>query len=123
MKNIVLCGSMKVKDKILEVKEELENKGYNVLIPKECMEGLPKVLASRKHLERVIDSKNSYILVVNSINRGIENYIGPNSLAEIAFGFYYNKNVYLLNDYYEPYLDELVGWNVVPLKGNLDNIK
>ncbi len=123
MKNIVLCGSMKVKDKILEVKEELENKGYNVLIPKECMEGLPKVLASRKHLERVIDSNNSYILVVNSINRGIENYIGPNSLAEIAFGFYYNKNVYLLNDYYEPYLDELVGWNVVPLKGNLDNIK
>ena len=87
------------------------------------MEGLPKVLASRKHLERVIDSNNSYILVVNSINRGIENYIGPNSLAEIAFGFYYNKNVYLLNDYYEPYLDELVGWNVVPLKGNLDNIK
>ena len=123
MKNIVLCGSMKVKDKILEVKEELENKGYNVLIPKECMEGLPKVLASRKHLERVIDPKNIYILVVNSINRGIENYIGPNSLAEIAFGFYYNKNVYLLNDYYEPYLDELVGWNVVPLKGNLDNIK
>lgn len=123
MKNIVFCGSMKVKDKILEVKEELENKGYNVLIPKECMEGLPKVLASRKHLERVIDPKNSYILVVNSINRGIENYIGPNSLAEIAFGFYYNKNVYLLNDYYEPYLDELVGWNVVPLKGNLDNIK
>lgn len=123
MKNIVLCGSMKVKDKILEVKEELENKGYNVLIPKECMEGLPKVLASRKHLERVIDPNNSYILVVNSINRGIENYIGPNSLAEIAFGFYYNKNVYLLNDYYEPYLDELVGWNVVPLKGNLDNIK
>ena len=123
MKNIVLCGSMKVKDKILEVKEELENKGYNVLIPKECMEGLPKVLASRKHLERVIDPNNSYILVVNSINRGIENYIGPNSLAEIAFGFYYNKNVYLLNDYYEPYLDELVGWNVIPLKGNLDNIK
>lgn len=123
MKNIVLCGSMKVKDKILEVKEELGNKEYNVLIPKECMEGLPKVLASRKHLERVIDSNNSYILVVNSINRGIENYIGPNSLAEIAFGFYYNKNVYLLNDYYEPYLDELVGWNVVPLKGNLDNIK
>ena len=25
MKNIVLCGSMKVKDKILSTKEELEN--------------------------------------------------------------------------------------------------
>ena len=28
--NIVLCGSMKVKDKIFEVKDILEAKGYNV---------------------------------------------------------------------------------------------
>lgn len=31
MKNIVLCGSMKVKDKILEVKEELENKIKDIM--------------------------------------------------------------------------------------------
>lgn len=123
MKNIVLCGSMKVKDKILEVKDILEAKGYNVLIPKECMEGLPKVVASRKHFERIIEPENTYILVVNSTKNGIENYIGPNTLTEIAFGFYYNKKVYLLNDYYEPYLDELKGWKVIPLQGNLDNIK
>ena len=40
MNNIVLCGSMKVKDKILEVKHSLENMGYNVLLPTECMDGL-----------------------------------------------------------------------------------
>lgn len=51
MKNIVLCGSMKVKDKIIEVEETLKEKGYNVLLPKECMEGLPKVIASRAHID------------------------------------------------------------------------
>lgn len=123
MKNIVLCGSMKVKDKILEVKDELEKRDFNVLLPKECMEGLPKIIASRKHFERIIDKDNDYILIVNATKKGIENYIGPNSFAEIAFAFYFNKKIYLLNDIYEPYKDELVGWGVIPLKGDLDNIK
>lgn len=123
MKNIVLCGSMKVKDKILEVKDELEKRDFNVLLPKECMEGLPKIIASRKHFERIIDKDNDYILIVNTTKKGIENYIGPNSFAEIAFAFYFNKKIYLLNDIYEPYEDELVGWGVIPLKGDLDNIK
>lgn len=123
MKNIVLCGSMKVKDKILEVKDELEKRDFNVLLPKECMEGLPKIIASRKHFERIIDKDNDYILIVNATKKGIENYIGPNSFAEIAFAFYFNKKIYLLNDIYEPYVDELVGWGVIPLKGDLDNIK
>ena len=35
--NIVLCGSMKIKDKIFEVKDELEKKGFNVLLPEECI--------------------------------------------------------------------------------------
>ena len=33
------------------------------------------------------------------------------------------KRVYLLNDIYKPYEDELVGWKVIPLKGNLKLIK
>lgn len=37
MKNIVLCGSMKVKDKILEVADTFEKDGYNVLLPIECI--------------------------------------------------------------------------------------
>lgn len=123
MKNIVLCGSMKVKDEIIRIKDILERNGWNVFLPKECMEGLPKVIASRKHFERIVNEDNPYILIVNATKNGIENYIGPNSFAEIAFAFFYNKKVYLLNDYYEPYLDELEGWNIIPLKGNLDNIK
>ena len=123
MKNVVLCGSMKVVDKIIEIGKELEKKGFNVLLPKECMEGLPKKIASRAHFDRVADKKNKYILIVNATKNGIDNYIGPNSLCEIAFGFYFKKKVFLLNDIYEPFKDEIEGWGVIPLKGDLNKIK
>lgn len=123
MRNIVLCGSMRVKDRIIEIANKLEAMGYNVLLPVECMQGVQKVIASRAHLNRVIDKDNEIILIVNETKNGIENYIGPNSFAEISFGFYYNKRVYLLNDIYEPYKDELIGWGIIPLRGKLENIK
>lgn len=121
--NVVLCGSMKVKDKILAVASNLEKIGYNVLLPIECMQGIEKTIASRAHMDRIANPDNEAILIVNETKNGIENYIGPNSFAEIAFGFYYNKKVYLLNDIYEPYKDELVGWNVISLKGDLNKMR
>lgn len=123
MKNVVLCGSMKVKDKIIEISEELKLRGYNVLLPIECMEGKDKIIASIAHFDRICNPENDIILIVNAEKNGIKNYIGPNSFAEIAFGFYHKKHVYLLNDIYEPYSDELLGWKVIPLKGNLNLIK
>lgn len=114
---------MKVKDEIIDVANQLEKKGFNVLLPVECMKGMDKAIASKAHFDRICNSNNEIILVVNATKNGIENYVGPNSFAEIAFGFYFKKRVYLLNDIYEPYKDELVGWNVIPLKGNLDILK
>ena len=118
-KKIILCGSMKVKDKILEVKDVLESYGFNVLLPEECIKGLDKVIASRSHFNRII-SNDSYVLIVNEEKNGIKNYIGPNSLCEIACSFYYNKKIFLFNDIYEPYKDELYAWGVIPLKGDLE---
>ena len=123
MTNIVLCGSMKVKDKMLEVANQLEEKGYNVLLPVECMKGLDKIIASRAHLDRICNPDTDIVLIVNATKNNIENYIGPNSFAEIAFGFYFGKKVYLLNDIYQPYEDELVGWKITPLNGNLELIE
>jgi len=119
-KRVVLCGSMKVKEEIFKVQKELEEKNYEVYIPAESLEEMSKGEASRRHFKKVID--NDIVVVVNAKKKGIDNYIGPNSLAEIAFGFYFKKKVYLLYDYYEPYKDELEGWGVIPLKGNMDKI-
>jgi len=121
-KTIILCGSMKVKDKIFEVKETLGEMGFEVLLPEECLKGLAKKEASRAHFNRIITNDAS-ILVVNEEKNNIKNYIGPNSLCEIAFAFYHNKKIFLLNDIYEPYRDELEGWGAIPLEGNLEKLK
>jgi len=122
LKNIVLCGSMKVKDDILYVAQQLKMLGFNPLLPLECLNNEPKNVASRSHFDRIVKPANTYILVVNAKKDGIDNYIGANSIAEVGLGFYYNKKVFVLNDYYEPYKDELEGWGVVALKGNLKDI-
>ena len=41
---------------------------------------------------------------------------------EIAMGFFYQKKVYVLYEDYEPYVDELTGWDVIPLHGDIANI-
>ena len=120
--NVVLCGSMKFKTEIIKISDRLKALGFNVLLPEECMRGEAKLIASRAHFNRIADPNNGIVLVVNATKNGIPNYIGPNTFAEIALGFYYNKKVFLLNDIYQPYDDELLGWNVNCLKGNLEKI-
>lgn len=65
MKNIVLCGSMSIKDKMLTIAETLKVHGYNILLPNECIEGKPKLEASRAHFNRIIDHNTNAILVIN----------------------------------------------------------
>lgn len=119
---IVLCGSMKVKESIFKIAKILEAKGNEVIVPKEFTVNMEKRDASIKHFDEITKKDTDIVLAVNEPKNGIENYIGPNTFAEIAIGFYKNKKVYVLNDYYTPYLDELEGWGVVPLKGDLTNI-
>lgn len=123
MKTIVLCGSMKFKDKILEVKDYLEKIDYKIELPIECMEGKSKEIASRAHFNRIVKDSTDGILVINPDKENIKNYIGPNSFAEIAFAFYFQKKIFLLQDIYEPYKDELTGWKSIPLKNELESIQ
>lgn len=123
MKRIVLCGSMKIKNKILDYAEQLKKKDYEVVIPREIIIEMKKEEASRLHFDEINNPQTDMVLAINETKDEIENYIGPNTFAEIAMAFYCKRKVYLLNDIYEPYRDELEGWNVIPLKGNIDNIE
>lgn len=122
MNRIVLCGSMKLKEKIFEVEHFLKNKGYEVITPKEFKVETTKGEATKLHFDEITNQKTDIVLAINVTKNGIENYIGPNTFAEIAMAFYFNKNIYLLNDIYEPYRDELEGWNAIALKGKLEDI-
>lgn len=122
MKRIVLCGSRKFKDMIIRLGKEIETKGYEVVIPREFIVPMSKKEHAKLHFSEIAKEDTDCILVVNEDKGDVKNYIGPNSFAEVAMAFFYNKKVFLKNDIYEPYQDELLGWEVIPLKGNLEKM-
>lgn len=64
MTKIILCGSMKVREKILEAKKILEQNNYQVLLPEECLKGIEKSIASRAHFKRIIE-EDAKVLIIN----------------------------------------------------------
>lgn len=116
---IVLCGSMRVKDSILKVGKMLTSEGHTVLYPEECMNDLPK---GKYHFDRILTADCVYVVNDSVTINGekIDNYIGANTLAEIGFAYFFDKDIFLHNDIYEPYRDELEAWGVETLKGNSD---
>ena len=120
MKRIVLCGSKRFKDEVLRIGKELEEKGYEAIVPKEFLVEMNKRDHAMLHFNEIANEKTDAVLIINENKGEEENYIGPNSFAEVAMGFYYGKKVYLKNDIYIPYKDELIGWGVIPLKGEID---
>lgn len=64
------------------------------------------------------------ILVVNRDKNNIKNYIGANSLIEIAFAHVLHKRIFLLNPIPEiNYSDEIRAMKPVVLNNNLNNIE
>ena len=116
---IVLSGSKKFIPKFFELEKQLTNMGHQVVVPREFMVEMEKRDASLLHFSEIQKDDVDCLLIVNESKNGFENYIGANGFAEIAFGFYFQKKVYLLNDIYEPYQEELEGWGIIPLKGDL----
>ena len=123
MKKIVLCGSKKFIPKFFELEKELKNMGFNVVVPREFIVDMEKKDASLLHFSEIDKDDVDALLIVNESKNGQDNYIGANGFAELAFGFYKGKEIYLLNDIYEPYSEELVAWEVIPLKGDISKLE
>ena len=116
---IVLSGSKKFIPKFFELEEKLKAKGYDVVVPQEFIVEMTKRDGSLLHFQQIDKEDVDAILTVNEDKGDEKNYIGANGFAELAFGFYKSKKIFLLNDIYEPYKEELVAWEVIPLKGDL----
>ena len=131
-KNIVICGSMHFYDDMVLCKTVLEKKGIHAIIPKdeknvinyfsteEFMQFKRKV--SSAYLKKIRNKSTSAILVYNATKNGRENYIGANTLVELAMAFIWNRKIFILNDIYEPLKDELIAWNCIFLKGDLEKL-
>lgn len=135
---IVICGSMKLSKKMIEVGDELLRLGHEVILPRhteeyaqmntsdhihnESAQNKMKDDLIRDHFNKIGES--DAILVVNDDLNGTRGYIGGNSFLEMGFAHVLNKNIYLLNDMPDSsFKDELVAMQPVVLNGNLDLIK
>jgi len=132
-KKITICGSMVFIEKMIEIKNKLEKKGFEVYYPKISEE---KIEYNELSESEQINLKNSFIdehinkikksdivLVVNYEKNGIKNYIGANSFLEIGFGYILGKKLYLLNDF--PKQDnvlEIKAMKPTVINNNLDKI-
>ncbi len=130
MSRIVISGSMQFLNEMEKCRELLEKKGFAVILPKEANRHsiTPehfndyKRFVSKRYFDVIADTNTAILLVVNPDKNGIKNYIGANTFAEIAIAFYFGKKIFLLNDIYGPYSDELLAWGAIPLKNNLNSL-
>ena len=135
---IVICGSMRLSKKMLQLKEELTNLGHFVVIPKHTEEYAALNTPDHMHNESVKNKinhdlirqyfgeieKNDAVLIVNDTLNDTPNYIGGNSFLEIGFAHVLNKNIYLFNPIPEmSYSDEIIAMQPIILDGDLKLIK
>lgn len=132
-KKIVICGSMLFYDEMIKCQKHLKELGIESIIPKEENDMVSqynheqfidfKRKVSNAYLKKIREKNTMGVLVYNAEKRGIPNYIGANTLVELAMAFVWNRKIFLLNDIYIPLKDELQAWGCICLKGELDKIK
>ncbi len=142
---IVVCSSLDFTYKIQETKEKLEKEGHEVIIPLNAKKIIDGEITFEKY-KRVKESQgdsifrkmagtdlikryfgiirdSDCILVVNERKKGIDGYIGGNTLLEMGFAYVLGKKIYLLNNIpWISYTDEIEHMNPIILNGNLSKI-
>jgi hypothetical protein len=147
---ITICSSVEFTPTILEIKKVLEDKGWEVRIPfftakilsgdityEEFMEtkknGNGDTLLRQKEnvdfFQRYWDfiKESDAILVLNLTKKGIDGYIGGNTLIEMAFAHICKTKIYLYHPLPERsvamhYVDELLDFNAVVINEDLSLI-
>ena len=96
----VICGSMKNLELMTGIGEVLERSGLDVVTPepdeRTATSSAMKRAASLRHIRHIRHQRTAAILVVNVDRPEANNYVGPNSFAEISIAFADDRKVFLL---------------------------
>lgn len=140
---ITICSSASFCKQVVEIQEELEEMGYEVLVPKTATrmkqsndfdvthyktwfadsdDYHKKAALMRGHLEEI--AKADAILVVNEEKHRRPGYIGGNVLMEMALAFWLKLPIYVLNaaDPESPFTEEIIGLGSIIIDGDLEKI-
>jgi len=135
---IGIIGSMHFSSEMLEAAKELENLNHKPILSEfiesfsgkndnEKEEIKLKQKFEQDAMRRDWESMKQAdaLLVINLKRHGIENYIGGNTLFELAAGYFDGKTIYLLNPIpeIEYYKTEIEAVKPIILNGDLTKIK
>jgi len=124
---LVICGSSTFKERMIEFRDKLKSMGHEPVIHpdyEDFVNGKKQELwgqitggehheakRSQGYIKWYYNEicKSDGILVLNYDKKGIKNYIGGNTLMEIAFAHVKDKKIFLLNEIPEEvsYVDEI----------------
>ncbi len=130
---ITICGSMAFAREMVNIQKELENLGHTVAAPANLEKHASGTMTMENKTEKIeLDLIRGYfeeikntdaILVLNYDKNNIKNYIGGNSLIEMAFAHVLNKKIFILNPIPQiSYSDEIEAMQPIILNGNIAKI-
>ncbi|HYG83293.1 MAG TPA: DUF84 family protein [Verrucomicrobiae bacterium] len=129
---ISLCGSITYGKEMLATADYLKTKGFQVETPdmnedRDWSKLTPpeadalKDQLMRQHLDKIYTS--DAVLIFNKDKNGIKNYIGGNTLMEMAFAYADNLEIFLLNPIPDmSYALEIAGCRPIILDGQIDRL-
>ena len=139
MKILIVC-STSFYNKIRPIKEELEKKNYEVILPNSYSETVMDhdysnmseedynaFFKEMYNMSRNKISNIDAILVLNFDKEKygviLKNYIGASTFLEMYEAFMQNKKIYMYNDYPDNMLlDEIKGFNPIIINGDVEKI-
>lgn len=139
---IVICGSSFFRKDKVKVRDIVSKMGHDAIIDPwtvDLAEGKRPELLEQMGKEH-FEAKKQYdfirwyfdairnadaVLVTNYDKKGIEGYIGSNTLMEIAVAYDHRKKIYVLNDVGKDVgcYDEVMAVDAVFLSGDLEGLK
>jgi len=134
---IIVCASVSAADEVLDAKRTLESMGHEVEIPTGIKDALLRKRTEVSSEEKASDKiahdvirdyfekmkRYDAVLIVNPPKRGVEGYIGGNTLIEMAFAHVLGKKLYALHPLPDlPYASELLATQPIILSGDLSAI-
>lgn len=104
---ITICGSMWFAKEMLEAQRALREMGHEPIVPKDtqnCLDN-PELNVDIQHCIENDVLRDHYnkieeadaVLILNHTKKGIENYVGANTLIEMGIAHFLGKRIFLLN--------------------------
>jgi hypothetical protein len=134
---IAICGSMTFSPEMVEVGKRLKELGHEATLPDFTEHYATLESRDSMHVESAqnkiehdlirgyfeVINQHDAVLIYNHSKNGIENYVGGNTLIEMAFAHVLNKRIFMYNPVPNMnYRDEMEAMQPEVLRGDLTKI-